>query len=237
MQFIIVLHTKSMKNHWCGICDICMSFIPLCHSSTCIVPYTEYNQLFLYTVFIDTRIRTEQSVNEEDFSAPVAVGHTVCACAHAHVFVCVCVDCSQLLNINLKVKGRELFDIHAGCCTLCLVLEPYPRCCFSHWLTGSFCLLLFLPFLPLMCWHIIEPDCVCSQIQNICSHLKALHALQQFNTEASISHGGTKASETNMFCAAAMTSGFQIFSPSAESESLICIIYRGETDPRKRRSH
>lgn len=93
-----------------------------------------HNQLWLYTVFIDTRIRKEQPVNEEDFSAPVAAGHTVNAAsvracvgsrANAPVCVCVrervCVDCSQLLNINLKVKGRELFDIHAGSvpCTGC----------------------------------------------------------------------------------------------------------------------
>lgn len=69
----------------------------------------------LYTVFIDTRIRKEQLVNEEDFSAPLAAGHTVNA-AYVRVQMpdCERIDCSQLLNINLKVKGRELFDIHAG---------------------------------------------------------------------------------------------------------------------------
>lgn len=33
---------------------------------------------------------------------------------HVQMPDCECIDCSQLLNINLKVKGRELFDIHAG---------------------------------------------------------------------------------------------------------------------------
>ena len=60
-------------------------------------------------------MRKEQAVNEEDFSAPLAAGHSRrCVYVHAQMPVCVCTDCSQLLNINLKVKGRELFDIHAG---------------------------------------------------------------------------------------------------------------------------
>lgn len=88
-------------------------------------------------------------------------------CVDVHMSLCVCIDCSQLLNINLKVKGMELFDIHAGCCTLCLVLKPNPRCCLSYWLTGSLWLPLFLPFF-LQC-------CVCTQMHMICFNLKVLH--------------------------------------------------------------
>lgn len=68
-------------------------------------------------------------------------------CVDVHMSLCVCIDCSQLLNINLKVKGMELFDIHAGCCTLCLVLKPNPRC----WVIMAATISPFLS--PMLCMH------------------------------------------------------------------------------------
>lgn len=96
---------------------------------------------------------------------------TLCVCARADACVCVCKDCSQLLNINLKVKGRELFDIHAGSvpCAGCWSPTHAAAPIRSLWV------IMFAtvsPFLSLMCWHNIEPDCLCSQTQNICSYYK-----------------------------------------------------------------
>lgn len=73
--------------------------------------------------------------------------------------VCVRVDCSQLLNINLKVKGRELFDIHAGSvpCTGCWSPTHAAAPIRSLWVIMS---ATVSPFLPLMCCHNIEPDCL-----------------------------------------------------------------------------
>lgn len=122
--------------------------------------YSVNNQWLLYSWFIEARIRPEQSVNEEDMSVPLAVGHTV----HS---VCMCVDCSQLLNINLKVKGRELFDIRAGCWSSTHAAS----------FTGSLghCVCLCSPLSALMCrLHTSSQTC------SICSCLEVWYWL---NTE------------------------------------------------------
>lgn len=142
--FLLIINTSIkmlyewylMQSSWETCNNTCMLLV--IHVRILLKTFTVFNQCFLYTVFIDTRIRTEQSVNEVDFCCRANGEKCVC--------VCVCFNCSQFLNINLKVKGREFFDIRAGCRTLCPVLELYSHCCCSHWLTESLYLLLFLPF-------------------------------------------------------------------------------------------
>lgn len=75
----------------------------------------------------------------------------------------VCIDCSQLLNINLKVKGRELFDIHAGSvpCTRCWSPTHAAAPSRSLWVIMS---ATVSPLPPLMCCHSIEPERLCAHV-------------------------------------------------------------------------
>ena len=104
---------------------------------------------------------TQHPVNEEDFSAAQAVGHMLT--------VCMCVDCSQLLNINLKVKGGSFLIFMQGAVPCAEALPSLLPLSLAHWVIMS---ATVSPFLSLMCWHNIEPDCVRSHTQYICSHLK-----------------------------------------------------------------
>lgn len=59
--------------------------------------YTVYDGFSFMQYLYIQGTRTEQSVNEEDFSAPLASGHTVisvCLCerTRAHTYACVCVQ-------------------------------------------------------------------------------------------------------------------------------------------------
>lgn len=79
---------------------------------------------------------------------------------------CERIDCSQLLNINLKVKGRELFDIHAGSVPWAGCWGPTHAAApiRSPWV------IMFAtvsPLLPLICWCSIEADGVRSQTRHI----------------------------------------------------------------------
>lgn len=76
--------------------------------------------------------------------------HWLCATCEECVHACMCEECSQLLNINLKVKGTEILIFMQGA-LLCAGAQPtLLPFSLAHWLV--FAAAVF-PFLPLMCWH------------------------------------------------------------------------------------